>query len=122
MKRYLGEVGRDRGIKEVRTLKEISRSRFFNWDTDQNYPTESMSGAAHCEVYEAFQAVKKLKIGMTYNTKVNLEIFAGAEIPIPPGEDRKFIFEDGVNKVNEISKRLPAFNRLKYSERIKENN
>jgi hypothetical protein len=52
---------------------------FFNWDIDQNYAIESMSGAAHCEVYEAFNLIKKLKVGMTYNKKVNLVIFAGAD-------------------------------------------
>jgi hypothetical protein len=121
MKRYLGEVGRDRGIKEVSTMKEISASMFFNWDVDQNYAIECMSGAAHCEVYEAFQAVKKFGVGMTYNKKVNLVIFAGKDIPIPPGEERKFIFEEGQNKLNELWKKLTEFNRMKYKEKVKEN-
>jgi hypothetical protein len=47
MKRYLGEVGRDRGIKQVSTMEEFSESIFFNWDIDQNYAIESMSGATH---------------------------------------------------------------------------
>jgi hypothetical protein len=42
-----------------------------------------MSGAAHCELYEAFKAVKNLKVGMAYNKKVNLIICDGADIPIP---------------------------------------
>jgi hypothetical protein len=36
MKRYLGEVGNDRGIREVNTMEEISASKFFNWGIDQN--------------------------------------------------------------------------------------
>jgi hypothetical protein len=34
MKRYLGEVGRDRLIKQVNTNEEISGATFFNWDFD----------------------------------------------------------------------------------------
>jgi hypothetical protein len=63
-------------------MEEFSESIFFNWDIDQNYAIESMSGATHWEVYEAFQEVKKLKVGMAYNKKVNLVIFGGADIPI----------------------------------------
>jgi hypothetical protein len=33
-----------------------------------------MSGPTHCEVYEAFLAVKNLKVGITYDKKVNLRI------------------------------------------------
>jgi hypothetical protein len=34
MKRYIGDVGRDRGIREVNTIEEIAERRFFNWDID----------------------------------------------------------------------------------------
>jgi hypothetical protein len=71
-----------------------------------------MSGAAHCEVYEAFKAVKNLKVGMTYNKKVNLIICAGADIPIPTGEEKKYSFLEGTHKINDLLKRLTAFNRL----------
>jgi hypothetical protein len=58
---------------------------------------------------------------MTYNKKVNLIIFAGGDLPIQPGEDRKYIFEEGQNKVNDLSKRLTSFNRLKYKKKVEEN-
>jgi hypothetical protein len=50
MKRYIGEVGRDRGIREVNTMEEIAERRFFNWDIDDSYEIQQISGAAHCEV------------------------------------------------------------------------
>jgi hypothetical protein len=80
MKKYIGLVGRDRGIREVTTIEEIAEPRFFNWDIDSSYEIPSMSGAAHCEVYEPFLAVKNLKVGITYNEKVNLMVFAGEDL------------------------------------------
>jgi hypothetical protein len=121
MKRYIREVGRDRGIKEVNTMEEISGRRFFNLDIDSTYEMHQMSGAAHCEVFEAFRAVKNLKVGITYNEKVNLVVFAGEDIPLPTGQNRKIIFQEGVNKVNEMSKRLSEFIRFKYLQLLERN-
>jgi hypothetical protein len=50
MKRYIGLVGRDRGIREVNMIEEIAERRFFNWDIDSSYEIRSMPGAVHCEV------------------------------------------------------------------------
>jgi hypothetical protein len=111
-KRYIGRVGRDRGIREVNTIEEIAERRFFNRDIDSSYEIPSMSGAAHCEVYEAFLAVKNLNIGITDNEKVNLMVFTGENLPLPTGENRKIIFQEGDNKINEMSKRLSEWNRF----------
>jgi hypothetical protein len=80
-----------------------------------------MSGTAHCEVYEAFLAVKNLKIGITYNEKVNLMVFAGEDFPLPTGENRKIIFQEGDNKINDVSKKLSEWNRNKYLKAMEEN-
>jgi hypothetical protein len=39
-----------------------------------------MSDAAHGEVYEAFWAVKKPKVGIIFEKKVNFQIIAGADL------------------------------------------
>jgi hypothetical protein len=55
-----------------------------------------------------------LKIGITYNEKVNLMVFTGEDLPLPTGENRKIIFLEGENTINEMSKRLSEWNIFKY--------
>jgi hypothetical protein len=52
-------------------------------------------GAAHLEVYKAFLATKNLKGGIIYDKKMNLRIFAGADLQLPPEWNRNLIFWRG---------------------------
>jgi hypothetical protein len=58
-----------------------------------------MSGAAHCKVYEEFQAVKNLKVGITYDKKVNLMIFAGEDLPLRGNRIEKLFFWREITKL-----------------------
>jgi hypothetical protein len=75
---------------------------FFNWKTDASYEVDSMRGAAHCEIYEAFKACKNLGVGINYTEGVNLKIFPRSDLGVNE-EDRKPFFLEPKNTVNVIS-------------------
>jgi hypothetical protein len=83
MKRYIGAVAHDRKIPLVNTVEEMKQLLIFNWKTDARYECDTMRGAAHCEIYEAFEAFKKLGIGINYTEGANLKIFPRSDIGLP---------------------------------------
>jgi hypothetical protein len=88
--------------------------------TDPSYEIDTMSGATHCEIYDAFKACNKLGIGINYTEGANLKIFLGSDIGVPE-EDRKPFFLEPKNTVNVIAKRLTQFQKIKYTKMIEEN-
>jgi hypothetical protein len=91
MKRYIEAIESDRRIPLVNTIEEMQSLLFFNWKTDTSYEIDTMRGAAHCEIYEAFKACKNFKIGINYTEGANLEIFPGSDLRVSE-EDRKPFF------------------------------
>jgi hypothetical protein len=79
-----------------------------------------MSGAAHWEIYEAFEACKNLGIGINYTEGANLKIFPSSDLGLSE-EDRKPFFLETLSTVNVISKRVTHFQKIKYTKMIEEN-
>jgi hypothetical protein len=65
MPRSITQVAIDRKVITISAIRQLPNSRFFPWLIDKDNHIDSMGGTAHSEIFEAFQAFKFLRIGIS---------------------------------------------------------
>jgi hypothetical protein len=108
MLNYITQVTLDRNIRTISDISQLPHRRFYTWLTDSDYAINKMSGAVHCEIYEAFKSCKFLRIGISYAKCENtFQIFPNEDYS-KAEEERIPLFSDKEFSVKVISKYLSS--------------